>query len=214
SFLYQMLGVPSLLVMVMVIGFLLAFRGRRVLFAVPVLALALVPPVVDLYHGASWAYPGLRGWFGPLAYEYGRWWFWAGSGINLTLALLPGAVVARYVPRVPRPGQLGAIAFLIPIGWVAAWYGVLFSSSTGQISAFAAGLFVAAFALGAGMGVERPLWAWFLVGAGLWAVGASGFFEGQQGVVALACLGLGVVSHPLGEVVGRQRFGRSQPALS
>lgn len=212
SFLYQMLAVPSLLVMVMVVGFLLALRGRRVLFAVPALALALVPPLVDLYHGASWAHPGLTGFFGPLAYEYGRWWFWVDSGINLTLALLPAALVARYVPGVSRAGQLPAMALLAPIAWVTAWYGVLFFSYEGQVNSFVAAFYVAAFALGAGMGVERPLWPWVILGVGLWAMPAAGFLGGPQQLVALACVALGVASHPFGRSLEGRGFQRSQPA--
>ncbi len=134
SHLLQNLPLSMVLTLVIVMGFLLALRGRRWLFAGPALALFAVPPLVELYHGVSWAFPGLRGFWGPIAHEYGRWWYWAGAGLNLALALAPGAVVARHVPPSVHRGQVTVMAVLAIPAWLAAWYAVLFFSYDGQIS--------------------------------------------------------------------------------
>lgn len=211
SHLLQSLRFSSFLTLVIVVGFLLAFRGRRWLFAAPALALFLVPPLVEVYHGASWAFPGLRGSFGAFAYEHGRWWYWVGAALNLTLAVAPGAVVARYISRTFQRGQTVAMAILAVPAWLAAWYGVLFFSYEGQLNPEVAGLYVAVFALGAAMGTDRPWWHWGVVVLGVWMVSIYGFLSGPELAVALACATLGVVSGPVGSALDRRGLAPWSP---
>lgn len=103
------------------------------------------------------------------------------------------------------------MAILAVPAWLAAWYGVLFFSYEGQINPAVAGLYVALFALGVGMGTARPWWHWGVVVLGVWVVPIYGFLSGPELAVALSCLGLGVVSEPFGSTLDRRGLAPWSP---
>jgi hypothetical protein len=171
------------LVLLAVLGFGLALRGRRVLFAAPALSLVLAPALIDLYHGAGFSLPGLIGGFGVLSLEHGRWVYWVEAGIKLVLVLIPGALVATQI-RSPRnlfhPLAVGLLA--VP-AWVVGYYGVIYFSGGGQLEGWQGAGYLVVFSLGAAMGFDRPVWPWAVIAVPLltpnwihpliWAEGAE-----------------------------------------
>lgn len=162
----------SFLVLLTLLGFVIAWRGRKLLFAAPALSFTVAPILIDLYHGASdLLRPGLIGSFGLLAREVGRlghiddsgeWVYWAEAAIKLALVLIPGIVVARRVEAFRSSFHFLAIGLLVFPAWLMGYYGVVFLSAEGQLNSWAGAEYVAIFCFGAAMGLDRPVWPWLI----------------------------------------------------
>jgi len=150
--------------MLAVVGFALAWRERKVLFAAPAIALAAVPVFVDLYHGATGLIrPGLSGHLGMVARDLGEWVLWAEAAFKLALVLLPGLLVARQVKATRNPLHALAIGLMAVAAWIVGYYGVVYLAGNGQLNEWVGATYVAAFFFGAGMGFDRPAWPWLIV---------------------------------------------------
>ena len=178
-----------------ILGFVLARRGRRWLFVGPTLAFFVTPVLVAVIRGTpAAAIPGIAGGFSRLAWEYGVWVTWVVSGVRLLLYLVPGFLVARHVEQERNHFRIPALAMVAIPAIVAGYLGVLVVSPTGRIQDSPVDLFVAVFFFGAAMGFDRPLWPWLVVAVpgvleGLPAMVLAGHANEVLLVVFIAVLG-------------------------
>ena len=145
----------------MVLGFALAVRGRRVLFALPALSLVLAPAFIDLYHGLAYPFPDLNFVTWPVELKH-EVWVWVESGIRLAVVLIPGALAATQIKshrNLFHPLTVGLLA--IP-AWVVGYYGVIYSPG-GQLGPSQGAGYLTVFFLGAAMGFDRPIWPWAII---------------------------------------------------
>ena len=206
----------SFLALLTLLGFVIARRGHRVLFALPAVSFAVVPILVDLYHGTSaFLRPGLVGGFGLLASELSRlghigdpaeWVYWAEGAVKLAFVLVPGLLVARRVPATRSPSHLLAIGLMIVPASIVTYYSVIFLSPGGQLNSWVGAEYVAVFCLGAAMGFDRPAWPWLIaVLPALAPIGLRPLFfafgSGYAPLIAIA--GLGAITVPLSRLFQR-----------
>ena len=149
--------------LIIVVGYVLARRGRRWLFAGPALALILTPALVSIIQGFGPPAAPAFGTYGWLSQELAVWVSWVVSGIRTFLFLLPGLVARPYAERERNPFRVPALILVGIPALVAGYLGVLVVSPTGRIQDSPVELFIAAFFFGAAMGFDRPIWPWLLV---------------------------------------------------
>lgn len=197
----------SFLALLTVLGFALARRGRRLLFAAPALAIAVTPLAIDVYHQSfGLLLPGLIGGFALLARDYGTWVYWLESGVKLALVLLPGAFVAARIKTRRNPFHTWAVAVMAIPAWLVGYYGVIYFSSSGQLEGWQGSGYLVAFFLGAAMGFDRPFWPWAIVALPYLSRNWSFPFFYANGAEYLLLIGLallGTVTVPLGRVFQR-----------
>lgn len=185
----------SFLALLAGLGFALALRGRRVLFAAPALAYAIVPMLMTRIG------PGLNDGFSQLASEFGTWVRWAATIVSLTLVLTPGAVVKGAELR-HNPLFIVALGVMAVPAWLIGYYVIIYFSYSGYLEMPIAVAYVAAFFVGAAIGLERPLWPWAIIAAPLLlpSIGIRPLLDAQgvEGLATGAMLLLGAVSVPIG----------------
>ena len=189
--------------LVVVVGYVLARRGRRWLFAGPALGFVLAPFLVGLLRGTP-ATPGF-GLYGWLARESEAWVSWMVTGVRVFILLLPGFIVARHAEQERNPFRIPALLLVAIPALVAGYLAVLVLSPTGRIQDSPLGPFLAAFFLGAAMGFDRPLWPWFLVAIPALFEGWSALLvtgDGNGAVVVLITL-VGAASVPFSRILYR-----------
>ncbi len=188
------------------VGYLLARRGRRWLFAFPALALVLAPLLVGLIRGLPVPLTPEFGTYAWSAQELDIWVSWLISAVRTSLFLIPGFVVVRYAERERNPFQIPALLLVAVPALVAGYLGVLIVSPTGRIQDSGVELFIAAFFFGAAMGFDRPFWPWLLVAAPGLLEGLPSllyFGGGNEMVVTLLIAILGASSVPFSRILYR-----------
>ena len=194
-------------VMLSVVGFSLARRGRRWLFAGPAVAFFAMPVLLAVFQGNTGAMlPEFDAGHGRLAFDHGHWVTWLGSSAKLLAVILPGFVVARHVKGVRNPFRVPAVLMLAVPALVLGYLGVLLYSPSGHLESGQAAEYAAAFLFGAAMGFDRPWWPWVLVAMpglveGLPALVLVG--EGNEVVVIALIALLGASSVPFGRILHR-----------
>lgn len=193
------------LALLTILGLALAMRGRRLLFAAPVLSVTFGPVLLALYHGGeptARVIPGLSGSWYLLAMEHGQWAYWIESVVKLVLVLLPGALMALRVDGRRDPFHVLAIAFLAVPATVAGWLGVIYFSYNGRLNDLD---YLVAFAIGAALGFDRPRWPWVLVlvPSLFGSLHPLFFAHGADYLVIACCALLGAATVPLGRIFRR-----------
>jgi len=189
--------------LIVAVGYLLARRGRRWLFAGPALAFVLTPLLIVLIRGLPVPLTPEFGTYGWLAQELDTWVSWLISAVRMLLFLIPGFVVVRYAEQERNPFRIPALLLVAVPALVAGYLGVLIVSPTGRVQDSGVELFIAAFFFGAAMGFDRPIWPWLLVAVplleGLPYLLFSG--EGNELVVTLIIALLGASSVPFSRIL-------------
>lgn len=199
--------ISSFFALLTLVGFALALRGRRLLFAAPALSFTFVPILIDLYHGATGSLiPGLFGNVGFLARDFGEWVYWAESGIKLALVLIPGALVAGRVETVRNPFHSLAVGVMTVPAWMVGYYAAIYFSHNGQLNGGDGAGYVAVFCLGAAMGFDRPIWPWAI--AVLPALPHAQvvplfYADGAESLLLIGIALLGAITVPLSRVFQR-----------
>jgi len=206
---YRWVGVQMtwLPVMLTIVGFSLARRGRRWLFAGPAVAIFAMPLLVAFFQGNTGSMlPEFDAGYGRLAFDHGQWVTWLGSSAELLVVILPGLVVARHVKGVRNPFQVPAVLMLAVPALVIGYLGILLFSPSGHLESGQAAEYAAAFLFAAAMGFDRPVWPWVLVAMpglveGLPALVLAG--EGNEVVLIALIALLGASSVPFSRILYR-----------